>query len=174
MAPIYTGLAITFLFACLLPASVLARGQALAVGSSTIYPHVSVGENGNLCVRRVADSGLAVGSIFGFTYCDQDQNRDRLKAGVIDRITSEPGFSDDVGDIRARPRYAHVKGARLGAVRGLGDYLKEMISAQAAGPEGGLVDRALVPLAAYKREQAAVVLAEYLKGHRLGERSASC
>ena len=171
IAPIYAGLTLAFLLACLLPASALARGQALAVGSSTIYSHVSVGENSNLCVRRVADSGLAVGSIFGFTYCDQ--NRDRPEAGVINRITPEPGSSDDVGDILALPRYAPVKGARLGAVRGLGDYLKEMISAQAADPEGDLVDRGLVPLAEREREQAAVVPAEYLKGHRLGQRSAS-
>jgi hypothetical protein len=171
MAPIYTGLALAFLLACLLPASALARGQALAVGSSTIYSHISVGENGNLRVRVVADSGLAVGSIFGFTYCDQ--NRDRLKAGVIDRITSEPGSSDDAGGILALPRYAHAKGARLGAVRGLGDFLKEMISAQAAGPEGDLVDRGPVPLAEREREQAGAMPAEYLKGHRLGQRSAA-
>jgi len=140
IAPIHTGLVIALLLACLLPAAALARGQALAVGFSTIYPHISVSEKGNLCVRRVADSGLAVGSIFGFTY--YDQNRDRLTGRVIDRITSEPGSSED---ILARLCCATVKGARPGVVCGFDDFLEETISAQAVGPKSSLVGRGLAP-----------------------------
>jgi phosphate transport system substrate-binding protein len=133
-------------------------------------PYVSVGENDNLIVRKVAESDHAVG-ILGFSYFDQ--NHDRLKAAEIDTIA--PGFESiyDASYALARPLYVYVKGAHLGSVRGLGDFLREMISARASGPDGYLVERGLIPLTEDERARVAAKLEAYLRAPRPGFRSAA-
>ncbi len=133
-------------------------------------PYVSVGENDNLIVRKVAASAHAVG-IFGFSY--YDQNRDRLKAAEIDRVTPEFESIYDATYVLARPLYIYVKGAHVRAVPGLGDYLQLLISERASGSDGYLVDRGLIPLDHDKRTRAAAELVEYLQDHRLKPQSTS-
>ena len=105
--------------------------------------YVSTGENDNLIVRKIVESDHAVG-IFGFSY--YDQNRDRLRASAIEGV--EPTY-DSIYDRRyplARPLFLYVKGAHLDSIPGLFAFLEEIVSDRAAGEEGYLVERGLIPL----------------------------
>ena len=118
-----------------------------AIREDGIY--VSTGENDNLIVRKIVESDHAVG-IFGFSY--YDQNRDRLQASVIEGVA--PTY-ESIYDRRyplARPLFLYAKGAHLNAIPGLSSFVEEIISDQAAGEEGYLVERGLIPLPETERQ----------------------
>jgi phosphate transport system substrate-binding protein len=111
--------------------------------------YVSIGENDNLIVRKLVDGGQSVG-IFGFSFFDQ--NRDKLQAADIESV--QPNF-ETLYEQRyplVRPLYVYIRKAHIGWIPGLGAFLREIISEQAAGEDGYLVDRGLVPLAEEQRQ----------------------
>ena len=124
------------------------------------YPHVcrgiredglyiSIGENDNLIVRKLVNASQTVG-IFGFSFFDQ--NRDKLQAADINRV--EPSFETLYGQQYplVRPLYVYVRETHVGWIPGLGAFLSEIVSEQAAGKDGYLVDRGLVPLPDEERQ----------------------
>jgi phosphate transport system substrate-binding protein len=105
--------------------------------------YVSSGENDNLIVRKLVNAKQSVG-VFGFSFFDQ--NRDKLQAAKINGV--EPSF-ETLYDQRyplVRPLYVYVRVAHIGWIPGLGAFLSEMVSEQAVGEDGYLVDRGLVPM----------------------------
>jgi phosphate transport system substrate-binding protein len=128
---------------------------AFRAGCGTIREdgvYVSTGEIDNLIVRKISASDHAVG-IFGFSY--YDQNRDRLQAAEVEGV--EPTFDTIYGHDYplSRPLFLYAKGEHLGSIPGLLPFLQEAVSERAAGEEGYLVDRGLIPLPAGEREENA-------------------
>ena len=109
---------------------------------------VEAGENDNLIVQKLEANPRAFG-IFGFSFLDQ--NTEKVKGITIDGI---PPTFDAIADGQypiSRPLYLYVKGAHVGVISGLREFLRELTSERAWGDEGYLADRGLIPMPADER-----------------------
>jgi phosphate transport system substrate-binding protein len=104
---------------------------------------VEAGENDNLIVQKLDANPDAVG-VFGFSFLDQ--NRDKVQGSLVDGYA--PTFENiAAGDYAvSRPLYIYAKKAHIGNVPGIEEFLHEFVSPRAAGENGYLVDRGLIPL----------------------------
>lgn len=119
--------------------------------------YVTVGENDNLIVRKVAMSDSAAG-VFGFSY--YEHNRDLLQAAEIEGVA--PSFETIFQGTYplARPLYIYAKLAHMRRIPGLLPFLEEFTSAQAVGEDGYLIDHGLVPIPESERVTNARLLEE--------------
>ena len=106
---------------------------------------VDAGENDNLIVSKLEANPNALG-VFGFSFLDQ--NADAIKGATVDAV--EPTFENIAsGDYPvSRTLYYYIKKAHVGVVPGIAEYAAEFSSEAAAGDEGYLVDKGLIPLPA--------------------------
>jgi len=104
---------------------------------------VDAGENDNLMVSKLAANPDAV-AVFGFSFLDQ--NSDSIKGANIGGV--EPTFENIAGGEYpvSRSLYYYIKKAHVGVVPGIQEYAIEFASTAAAGEEGYLVDKGLIPL----------------------------
>ncbi len=104
---------------------------------------IEAGENDNLIVQKLEANPSAVG-IFGFSFLDQ--NADKIKGAEVEGV--KPTF-EAIGDGSykvSRSLYFYVKKAHVGVVPGIQEYVAEFTSEKAAGDEGYLTDKGLIPL----------------------------
>jgi phosphate transport system substrate-binding protein len=104
---------------------------------------VEAGENDNLIVSKLEANPNALG-VFGFSFLDQ--NSDVIKGASIDGV--EPTF-DNIADGEyeiSRSLYYYIKVAHIGVIPGIAEYAAEFSSEAAAGEEGYLTDKGLIPL----------------------------
>ncbi len=117
------------------------KGIAHAIREDGGY--VEAGENDNLIVQKLEANPMALG-IFGFSFLDQ--NADRIQGSLVEGV--EPTFeniaSGDYGV--SRSLYFYVKKAHVGVVPGIVEYIAEFTSDKAAGEEGYLAEKGLIPL----------------------------
>jgi phosphate transport system substrate-binding protein len=105
--------------------------------------YIEAGENDNLIVSKLEANPNALG-IFGFSFLDQ--NSDKIKGASIDGV--EPTF-EAIADGEypvSRSLYFYIKKAHIGVVPGIAEYAAEFSSDAAAGEDGYLVDKGLIPL----------------------------
>lgn len=116
---------------------------------------VDAGENDNLIVSKLEANPNALG-VFGFSFLDQ--NSDRIKGAYLEGV--EPTFENimDGQYTVSRTLYYYIKKAHVGVIPGLAEYAAEIGSQEAAGEEGYLVDKGLIPLTedAFKRNAATI------------------
>lgn len=106
-------------------------------------PWIDGGENDNVIVQTVANSGTAFG-VFGYSYLEQ--NMDRLSAATIEGVEPEyDAISEGIYPV-ARSMYVYVKNQHVAAVPGIVEWVEELTSEDASGPFGYLADRGLVAL----------------------------
>jgi phosphate transport system substrate-binding protein len=105
--------------------------------------YIEAGENDNLIVSKLEANPNAVG-VFGFSFLDQ--NSDKLQGALVDGV--EPTFDNIAGGDYpvSRSLYFYIKNAHVGVIPGLQEYADEFMSEAAAGEEGYLVDKGLIPL----------------------------
>ena len=105
--------------------------------------YIESGENDNLIVSKLEANPNALG-VFGFSFLDQ--NSDKLKGANVDGV--EPTFENiaDGAYPVSRSLYYYIKKAHVGVVPGIAEYAAEFASEAAAGEEGYLVDKGLIPL----------------------------
>lgn len=104
---------------------------------------VEAGENDNLIVSKLEANPNALG-VFGFSFLDQ--NSDVIKGAAMDGV--EPTF-DNIADGEyeiSRSLYYYIKVAHIGVIPGIAEYAAEFSSEAAAGEEGYLTDKGLIPL----------------------------
>jgi len=106
---------------------------------------VDAGENDNLMVSKLNANPNAV-AVFGFSFLDQ--NSDSVKGAYIGGV--EPTFENiaDGAYPVSRSLFYYVKKAHVGVIPGIAEYAAEFASEAAAGEEGYLVDKGLIPLTA--------------------------
>ena len=106
---------------------------------------IEAGENDNLIVQKLEANPQAVG-IFGFSF--MDQNADKVQGAVVDGTT--PTFENIASGAYpvSRSLYFYVKKEHVGTIPGIAEYVAEFTSKKAAGDEGYLTDRGLIPLSA--------------------------
>ena len=105
--------------------------------------YIEAGENDNLIVQKLGANPNALG-IFGFSFLDQ--NADMIQGSSIGGV--EPTFENIAEGSYgvSRSLYLYVKKAHIGVVPGIQEYLAEFTSERAAGEEGYLADKGLIPL----------------------------
>lgn len=105
--------------------------------------YIDAGENDNLMVSKLVANPNAL-AIFGFSFLDQ--NSDTIKGASIEGV--EPEFEAIAsGDYKvSRSLYFYIKKAHVGVIPGIAEYAEEFTSEAAAGEDGYLVDKGLIPL----------------------------
>ncbi|MEO0344424.1 MAG: substrate-binding domain-containing protein [Pseudomonadota bacterium] len=106
---------------------------------------IDAGENDNLMVSKLAENPNAV-AVFGYSFLDQ--NSDQIKGANIEGV--EPTFENIAsGDYPvSRSLYYYIKQAHVGVVPGIQEYGNEFASEAAAGNDGYLIPKGLIPLPA--------------------------
>ncbi len=110
--------------------------------------YIDSGENDARLVRKLLTDPDTL-AMLGYNFLDR--NRDRLRAASIDGIN--PGFESIESGVYplTRPLFVYVKPQHARLVEGLDAFVEALISTDVSGPEGYLVDRGLIPLAATER-----------------------
>ena len=105
--------------------------------------YIDSGENDNLIVQKLETNPAAVG-IFGYSFLDQ--NSDKLKGAAVNGVL--PTFENiaDASYPISRSLYFYIKKEHVGAVKGIQEFAAEFVSDAAAGGEGYLADKGLIPL----------------------------
>ena len=115
---------------------------------------VDVSEDYALVVGKLASSPDAVG-VFGFSFVDQ--NKDKVHPLTVNGV--EASFQNIASKKYplSRPLFFYVKNAHVKTIPGIAEYVNEFVSTKAAGADGYLVDKGLIPLppADLKKQQAA-------------------
>ncbi len=111
---------------------------------------IEAGENDNLIVQKLDANPSALG-VFGFSFLDQ--NADKIKGATIAGVV--PTFEDIAAGKYgiSRSLFFYVKKAHVGVVPGIQEYVAEFTSEKAAGDEGYLTDKGLIPLPAADRKK---------------------
>ncbi|GAB5469909.1 MAG: PstS family phosphate ABC transporter substrate-binding protein [Rhodospirillales bacterium] len=111
---------------------------------------IEAGENDNLIVQKLEANPRALG-IFGYSFLDQ--NADKVQGSLIDGVV--PTFENiaDGAYPVSRSLYFYVKQAHVGVIPGLVEYVEIFTSDAAAGPDGFLSERGLIPLPNDERQQ---------------------
>ena len=104
---------------------------------------LEAGENDNLIVKKLDANPNALG-IFGFSFLDQ--NADLVQGSIINGEAPEFEMIADGSYPISRSLYFYVKKAHIGKIPGLKEYLAEFTSDAAAGPEGYLAEKGLIPM----------------------------
>ncbi|HYD98008.1 MAG TPA: substrate-binding domain-containing protein [Alphaproteobacteria bacterium] len=104
---------------------------------------VEAGENDNLIIQKLRTNSEAYG-IFGYSFLEE--NADTVQGSAIEGV--DPTFENLLAGRYplVRSLYLYVKSAHVDLVPGMREFLAEVIGPAAAGEEGYLADRGLVPL----------------------------
>ena len=111
---------------------------------------IEAGENDNLIVQKLEANSRSLG-VFGFSFLDQ--NADKLRGSAIGGVTPTFEAIADGSYPVSRPLFIYVKNAHVGAVPGIADYVAEFVSDRAAGEDGYLADKGLIPLPEAERKE---------------------
>lgn len=116
---------------------------------------IEAGENDNLIVQKLEANQEALG-IFGFSFLDM--NRDALHGVTIDGSTPTFEHIADGSYPISRPLFVYLKNDHLSNIKGIREFLKELVSGSAIGEDGYVIEKGLVPLHAdeLKKVQATV------------------
>ena len=124
--------------------------QAACQGIREDGGYIEAGENDNLIVQKLEANPVAVG-IFGFSFLDQ--NTDKIKGNTMDGVAPSFETIADGSYEVSRPLFFYVKNAHVGVIPGIKEFVAEFISDKAAGDDGYLADKGLIPLPADEREK---------------------
>lgn len=104
---------------------------------------VDFGENDSAIVQSLVKSPDAIG-ILGFSFLEQ--NGDRVKGGHLGGV--EPTFENITSGQYglARVMYFYVKDQNIPLVPGLAEFVVESVSDGAAGVDGYMIEKGLIPL----------------------------
>ena len=112
-----------------------------------------VSEDYALIMGKLKGDPTAMG-VFTFSYLDQ--NRDKIRAVSVEGVdVSLDTISSGKYPI-SRPLFIYVKRAHVGVIPGLAEFVAEFVGDRAAGNDGYLADKGLIPMPAQelKAQQA--------------------
>ena len=111
---------------------------------------IEAGENDNLIVQKIEANPRSLG-VFGFSFLDQ--NADKLQGSAIAGVAPTFEAIADGSYPVARPLFIYVKNTHVGVVPGIAGYVAEFVSERAAGEDGYLADKGLIPLPEAERKE---------------------
>ena len=105
--------------------------------------YIDAGENDNIIVQKLKNNNAALG-IFGYSFLQQ--NLDTMRGNSVDG--KEPTFENVAsGSYKiSRSLYIYIKQQHRGLIPGLDEFVAELTSPAAIGPEGYLIGQGLIPL----------------------------
>ncbi len=104
---------------------------------------IEAGENDNLIVQKLKNNPDALG-IFGFSFLDQ--NASSVQGSSIDGV--QPTF-ENISSGKypvSRPLFVYLKDSHVSKTPGLGKFVRELVSDNAIGEDGYLIEKGLIPL----------------------------
>ena len=104
-----------------------------------------MGENDNVIVQTL---GATPGSVGVFGYSFLEENLTSVRAATIDGVAPSAATIADGTYPLSRTMFIYVKIDHLQTTPGLAEFVEEYLSDAAAGPNGYLADRGLIPLPA--------------------------
>lgn len=112
--------------------------------------YVDSGEDDKLIVQQLSEHAGVVG-IFGFSFLDQ--NSHILTGALLEGI--QPSFENISSGVYplSRPLFFYVNAAHVGISSGINEYLNEITSDRAWGPEGYLAANGLIPMSEQERQR---------------------
>src|SRR3990172_1012473 len=113
---------------------------------------IEAGANDNLIVQKLEANPRSLG-VFGFSFLDQ--NADRIQGSAIAGVTPTFEANADASYPVSRPLFVYVKNVHVGVVPGIAEYVAEFVSDRAAGEDGYLADKGLIPLPEAERKAVA-------------------
>ena len=102
-----------------------------------------VSEDYGLIMGKLAGDAQAM-AIFTFSYLDQ--NRDKIRAATVEGVAATLATISSAKYPISRPLFIYVKRGHIGVVPGLAEYVQEFVSARAAGADGYVVEKGLIPM----------------------------
>ncbi len=120
-----------------------------------------VSEDYALIMGKLKGNAAAMG-VFTFSYLDQ--NRDKIRAVTVDGVAASLETISSGKYPISRPLFIYVKRAHVGVIPGLAELVREFVSEKAAGKDGYLVDKGLIPAPA-KELKAQQEIARKLGSH---------
>jgi phosphate transport system substrate-binding protein len=107
--------------------------------------YIEAGENDNLIVQKLEANPKALG-IFGYSFLEE--NLSKVEGSHVDGVA--PTFENIASGKYpiSRPLFVYVKGAHIGVIPGLKEFVGEYVSDRSMGGEGYLADKGLIPLSA--------------------------
>lgn len=112
--------------------------------------YIESGENDNLIVQKLSVNPDSFG-VFGFSFLEE--NADKVRGAKIDGVAPSFEAIADFSYQVSRPLYFYVKKARVGRTPGLREFMDFFTGDNAAGEDGYLSERGLIPLGAAERAQ---------------------
>ena len=109
--------------------------------------YIEAGENDNLIVQKLRNNEHALG-IFGYSFLEQ--NTDTVHGSKISGVSPSYEAIANGSYSISRPLFIYVKNAHIGTVPGLREFAEEFVSEKAAGEDGYLSVKGLIPLPAAK------------------------
>lgn len=105
--------------------------------------YIEAGENDNLIVQKLEKNENALG-IFGYSFLEE--NSDKVKGALVSDVAPEFESIADGSYPISRPLYFYVKGAHVGTIPGVMEFITEFLSEDAMGEDGYLTDKGLIPM----------------------------
>ena len=121
------------------------RFEALAHTLREDGAWIDSGENDNAIVQTLTRTPGALG-VFGYSFLEE--NMTSVKAALINGVAPTAETIGDGSYPLSRTLYIYVKISHLDTTPGLSDFIEEFLSDAAAGPDGYLQDRGMIPLPA--------------------------
>ncbi len=114
--------------------------------------YIEAGENDNLIVNKLVSNLNALG-IFGYSFLEE--NLDKIQGETVDGVS--PTFENIASGKYpvSRPLFFYVKKAHVAVIPGMKEFIAEFIGEKAAGNEGYLANKGLIPLPKDQRKQIA-------------------
>jgi len=112
--------------------------------------YVEAGENDVLIVRKLEANPNAFG-VFGFSFLEQ--NADKVQGSVIGSVAPTFETIADGSYPVSRPLFFYVKGAHVGKVPGIKEYVAAFTAEKMFGPDGILSDKGLIPMPDEERKK---------------------
>ncbi len=104
--------------------------------------YVEAGENDNLIIQKLVHNENALG-IFGFSFLQS--NKDLVKGAFIEGIDPTVDSITSHTYPVSRPLFIYMKNEHIKLVKGMKAFMEEIMSDQALGLDGYMIDQGLIP-----------------------------
>jgi phosphate transport system substrate-binding protein len=105
--------------------------------------YVEAGEDDNLIIQKLVADKNALG-IFGYSYLEENQGK--IQASKIDGVAPVSDTIEKGTYKVSRGLYIYVKGEHVGTIPGIQEFVNQLVSPSAIGPDGYLTSKGLLPL----------------------------
>ena len=111
---------------------------------------IEAGEDYNATAQKLSNDASAI-AIFGYSFLEP--NKATIQSLSLNGV--EPNYTtiQDGSYKLSRKLYIYVKNSHLAEVNGLAQFVREITSEAAIGPDGYLIDKGLIPLNDEERKQ---------------------